>query len=60
VREPSRKPFEAGIPQEMVKTVHDNRVNTRVAGQYFPGISCCWITLEYAIDIFTNADFSFL
>ena len=40
----------------MVQAVQDQGMQTGIAGQHFPGISGGRITVEYALDVFTDAD----
>ena len=60
MREKTRQPFQPDIPQGMIHAMKDDRMHPRVTGQYLPGIPGCWVTVEYATDVFTNADKAFL
>jgi len=40
--------------------MHDQRMKPRVAGQYFPGISGCRVTVKYALYVFANTDVTIL
>ncbi len=50
----ARQPFEVALPQGIAQAVQPDRVHAGVAGQHLEGVARRRVSMEYALDIFTQ------
>jgi hypothetical protein len=56
MRHKARQPFQAKLPQPVIKSMQNNGVQTGIRGQHFQYISRRRVTVEYTANIFSKAN----